>query len=163
MPRLAMLSSDDAVFSNLTVVLAPDTGTEAGETFVVERRNDRALIGAGGYRAVPGAATVELGLWIGARDWGRGFGTELAHALIDRAFAHSWVSEVSAVLRVTNGRGRTLLERCGFQFRGTGMARAGHGAFPVERFGLGRRSWTSLKAWGALSATDRDERRRASA
>ena len=52
--------------------------------------------------------------------------------------------------RVTNARARRVIEKCGFQFRGTGMVRLpGRGAFPIERFALDRRNWMSLKAWGA--------------
>jgi RimJ/RimL family protein N-acetyltransferase len=165
LPRLAVLSSGAGVFQSLTVALVPAAQSDAGETFIVERRHDRALVGAGGYRAVEDAvATVELSLWISEGDWGRGYGTEIAHALIDRAFSHPWVSEVCGTLRVANERGRRLIEKCGFQLRGTGMARGGRGAFPVERFSLSRRSWIGLKAWGATRPeAHRDERRHASA
>jgi hypothetical protein len=45
-----------------------------------------------------------------------------------------------------------VVEKCGFQYRGTGMVRAASrsGAVPVERFVLERRNWESLKAWGAV-------------
>jgi len=47
-----------------------------------------------------------------------------------------------------------VIEKCGFQFRGTGMVRSPtlFGAFPVERFVLDRRNWASLKAWGTPEA-----------
>src|SRR4029077_2264913 len=83
--------------------------------------------------------------------WGCGYGTEATQALIDRAFARLGINEGWGAVRVTNVRGRELVEKCGFQARGTGMARASaaQGAFPVERFVLTRRAWASLKAWGA--------------
>ena len=132
------------------------TGTScSGEAFVVERRSDRAVIGAG---ALPAAAAeprcAHSSNWRcgSARPTGdSGYGTEAAQALIDRAFAHTGISEVCAAIRVVNVRGRRLIEKCGFQPRGTGMARLSlsSGAYPVERFVLSRRAWVSLKAWGA--------------
>jgi RimJ/RimL family protein N-acetyltransferase len=164
MGALAKIASSDAVRQNLTVVLDPVAPSPDGEAFLVERRKDRVAIGAGGYRALSeGGTAVEFALWIGERDWGCGYGTETAQALIDRAFAHQQVVEVCAAVRVTNGRGRHLVEKCGFQLRGTGMARAAHGAFPAERFVLTRGAWISLKAWGAFDEAEHHERRRASA
>jgi RimJ/RimL family protein N-acetyltransferase len=50
--------------------------------------------------------------------------------------------------RVANTRGRRVIEKCGFQFRGSGMVRLpGRGASPIERFALDRRTWSSLKTW----------------
>ena len=164
-PVLALIGASDAVRQNLTIALEPAAPSRGTEAFVAERRKDRVSIGAGGYRAITEAGTaVEFALWLGERDWGRGYGTEIAHALIDRAFGRPEVMEVCAAVRVTNARARRLIEKCGFQLRGTGMARAQSGAFPAERFVLNRRTWISLKAWGArYDDADHDERRRASA
>ena len=110
------------------------------------------IIGCAGYGATQERpATVEVGLWIGAAWWGRGYGTEAAQALIDHAFADGRADALWCSNRVTNDRARRVIEKCGFQFRGTGMVRSPtfFGAFPVERFVLDRRNWASLKAWGA--------------
>jgi len=148
MIALAKLATNEAVQPHLTIALAP-AAMAGHETFAIERRADRALLGACGYSPLPAAGTVEFALWVSDGAWGCGYGTEAAHALVDRAFQNEAVTEVWASVRVTNVRGRRVLEKCGFQARGTGMARAGHGAFPVERFMLSRRAWASLKAWGA--------------
>ena len=51
---------------------------------------------------------------------------------------------------MSNARARRVIEKCAFQFRGSGMVRLpGRGAFPIERFALDRRTWSSLKSWGA--------------
>jgi RimJ/RimL family protein N-acetyltransferase len=165
LPRLALVAPGDAGWHSLTVPLVPPARGDVGEAFLVESRNDRTILGAAGYRASAGRAmTVELALWIRERVWGQGYGTEVAHAVIDHAFGDPSVTEVFGVLRVTNERGRRLIEKCGFQLRGAGMARSASGAFPVERFSLGRRTWLSLKAWGARPpGADGDEQRRASA
>jgi RimJ/RimL family protein N-acetyltransferase len=151
MVGLAKLSASDAVRQNLTIAIMPNS--RAGHaTFAAERRSDRAMIGAAGYCPTDaGNTSVEFALWISDGDWGRGYGTELAQSLIDHVFAGPTVGEVCAAVRISNGRGRSLLEKCGFQSRGTGMARGAHGSFPVERFVLSRHAWASLKAWGSHS------------
>src|SRR5437868_4777068 len=141
MVELGKIATSGAVQPHLAIALAPAV-TAGHETFAVERRADRALLGACDYCPIAGSpGAVEFALWIGAGDWGSGYGTEAAHALVDRAFRSEAVTEVWAAVRVTNVRGRRVLEKCGFQPRGTGMARAAHGAFPVERFMLSRRAW----------------------
>ncbi len=151
MPVMAALSADHAVAENLCNAIS----LAGGDAFAITEQVDGTLVGCAGYgptRAPP--ATVEAGLWIGAAWWGRGYGTEAAHGLIDHAFADGRVNALWCSIRVTNSRARRVIEKCGFQFRGTGMVRspASFGAFPVERFVLDRRNWASLKAWGAPHA-----------
>ena len=148
---MATLSADQAVAENLcdAIVLA------GGDAFAITDRSDGAVIGCAGYgptRDRP--ATIEAGLWIGTPWWGMGYGTEAAQALIDHAFADGKANALWCSNRVTNARARRVIEKCGFQFRGTGMVRSPtlFGAFPVERFVLDRRNWASLKAWGAPEA-----------
>ena len=70
---------------------------------------------------------------------------------IDRAFADPATTRVWCSIRVSDGRARRVVEKCGFQYTGTGMGRSpgSPGAVPVERFVLERRNWASLKSWGA--------------
>ncbi len=151
LPVMATLSADQAVAENLCNAIA----LAAGGAFAVTSRRDGAVIGCAGYGPTQERPdTVEAGLWIGAPWWGRGYGTEAAQGLIDHAFADGRVNMLWCSNRVTNTRARRVLEKCGFQFRGTGMVRSPtfFGAFPVERFVLDRRNWASLKAWGAPDA-----------
>jgi RimJ/RimL family protein N-acetyltransferase len=56
--------------------------------------------------------------------------------------------------RVANTRARRVIEKCGFQYRGSGMVRLiGRGASPIERFVLDRRTWSSLTEWAAAHGT----------
>ena len=150
---IAALAANPAIAPNLCATIPTDGGKPV---VIVERLTGR-LIGAAD-RGVTGLGSgVEVTLWIGEPDWGRGFATEGAHGLIDHAFLDSDVDVIWCSNRVTNPRGRRVIEKCGFQFRGSGMVRlAGRGAFPIERFALDRRNWTSLKAWGARHATRGD-------
>jgi RimJ/RimL family protein N-acetyltransferase len=122
-----------------------------GATHVAICRNQGGLIGVGFYRpSVSWPDGYELSFWVAERFWGQGYGTELAHAVVDDAFSRGDVGRLWCATRVTNGSARRVAEKCGFQFRDTGMVRsiATRGAVPVERFVLEKRVWKSLKAWG---------------
>jgi RimJ/RimL family protein N-acetyltransferase len=134
-----------AVAANLCSTIGPETDTPFA---IVERGGE--LIGAANCGPTGLGTGVEITLWIAEPWWGRGLGTEAAQTLIDHVFLNAGVDNVWCLGRATNPRGRRVVEKCGFQFRGAGMVRLpGRGAFPIERFALDRRSWASLKAWGA--------------
>jgi hypothetical protein len=109
------------------------------------------IVGGASYGGTGLGTGVEISVWIGEPDWGNGFATEAAHALIDRVFAENGTTAVVwCSNRAANDRARHVIEKCGFQYRGTGMVRLpGRGAFPIERFALDRSTWASLKAWGS--------------
>jgi RimJ/RimL family protein N-acetyltransferase len=154
--RLAALSSHPAVAENICTAIASNDGA-----FVIADRFDETVLGSAGYSPrldLPGAN--EVSLWLGAPYWGRGLATEAAQALIDHAFSDSRLTVLWCSNRVTNTRARRVIEKCGFQFRGTGMVRSPtfFGAFPVERFVLDRRNWSSLKAWGSPATRNTEDR-----
>jgi RimJ/RimL family protein N-acetyltransferase len=123
-----------------------------GATHVAICRKEGSLVGAGFHHPSEGWPDgFQLSFWVAERSWGQGYGTEIAHAVIDDAFQRGNVQRLWCAIRVTSGPARRVVEKCGFQFRDTGMIRsiATRGAVPVERFVLERRVWTSLKAWGA--------------
>jgi RimJ/RimL family protein N-acetyltransferase len=144
------LAANPAIAPNLCATIPADAG---GPLVIAERLTGR-LIGAADWGLTGLGSGLEVALWIGEPDWGRGFATEAAQALIDHAFAEKSVGILWCSNRVTNERARRVIEKCAFQFRGSGMVRlAGRGAFPIERFALDRRNWMSLKAWGAAATT----------
>jgi RimJ/RimL family protein N-acetyltransferase len=106
------------------------------------------LVGCGGFSACDEAP--ELGYWIGAPFRGQGFATELARALIDYAFEELNAEKIAVCCRVTNTASRRVIEKCGFQWAGCGLANSlgFKGAFPVDRFRLEKSIWKSLIAWG---------------
>ena len=151
---VAALATNPAIAPNMCAAIFPD----AGKPLVIVERLTNRLVGATDHGATGLGSGIEVALWIGEPDWGRGFATEAAHGLVDHAFVDGGVDVVWCANRVTNPRGRRVIEKCGFQFRGSGMVRlAGRGAFPVERFALDRRNWTSLKSWGAANAARRSD------
>ena len=98
------------------------------------------------------ADTLELGYWLGEPHWNRGYATEAAHALIDMAFRTRDIAQIDARCRVTNIASRRVIQKCGFQFQGSGMVAslAMGGMMPVEWYRLDRKTWMSLKSWGEM-------------
>ena len=92
----------------------------------------------------------EVGYWLGAPYWGRGFATEAVRAVIDHAFGELQHETLQAGARVSNPASRRVLEKCAFQWTGVRLTRirAINSAAPVDRFRLDRWLWLSLKAWG---------------
>jgi RimJ/RimL family protein N-acetyltransferase len=79
------------------------------------------LIGSGGYFGPPdGEGTVEIGYSILPAYRRRGFATELAHALVDRAFTVAGVARVVAQTTPATVGSVKVLERCGFRPIGSG-------------------------------------------
>jgi RimJ/RimL family protein N-acetyltransferase len=145
---LAALAANPAIAPNLCATICTDGGKA---TAIVDRISGR-LIGGAEHGETGLGSGMEIALWIGEPDWGKGFATEAAQALIDHAFTEEHVDVLWCSNRVTNARARRVIEKCAFQFRGSGMVRLpGRGAFPIERFALDRRNWMSLKAWGAAA------------
>jgi len=126
----------------------------AGGAQIALSRSDGSLLGASFHRPSESRPNGhDLSFWVAEHHWGEGFGTEIAHAAIDHAFGAGRLERLWCVVRVTNGPARRVVEKCGFQFRDTGMVRSlsERGSVPVEHFVLERRVWQSLKAWGANS------------
>ncbi len=152
-PQIVKLAANPGIARNLAA--APGRhGEGEGESFAVVERRTGIVVGLTGYGALtdrPGA--IEVATWIAESHWGRGYATEATHAVIDRAFCETGITILWCSNRVSNNRARRVIEKCGFQFRETGMLRspASFGALPVERFVLERRNWASLKSWGAGS------------
>ncbi len=115
-------------------------------TFAIIRDGD--LIGVCGVE--PRENAPEIGYWLGAPFWGRGYATEAVRALIDHAFGALGHDALQAGARVGNPASRRVLEKCGFQWTGVGLyrIRAINSSAPLDRFRLDRGLWASLKAWG---------------
>jgi len=155
---IAALANDRRIAANTARIAHPYGAADAehfiasvnkrdSETCFVIMLADR-LIGACGLD--PREDGPELGYWLGAPYWGRGFATEAARALIDHAFGELKHATLQAGARVSNPASRRVLEKCAFQWTGVRLTRirAINSAAPVDRFRLDRGLWASLKAWG---------------
>jgi RimJ/RimL family protein N-acetyltransferase len=116
--------------------------------FFVTLRNG-GIIGACGLMQ-PAGQSPEIGYWLGAKHWGKGYATEAVRAVIDHAFTELDCEALQSAARVTNPASRRVLEKCGFQWTGAGLLRirALNSSAPIDRFRLDRRLWASLKTWG---------------
>ena len=115
-------------------------------TFAISRGGD--VIGICGVE--PRENAPEIGYWLGAPYWGRGYATEAVRAVIDHAFGVLGHDALQAGARVSNPASRRVLEKCGFQWTSVGLyrIRAINSSAPLDRFRLDRGLWASLKAWG---------------
>ena len=113
---------------------------------------DGPVIGSCAFDTREGPAP-DIGYWLGAKYWGKGYATEAVRALIDHAFTNLDHQALQSNVRVTNPQSRRVLEKCGFQWTGVGLCRirALGSSVPVDRFRLERGIWTALKSWGPVT------------
>lgn len=117
--------------------------------YAITRADNGHFLGCCGVEA--GAHdTVEIGYWLGEPHWNQGYTTEAAQVLIDMVFRTRDIAQIDARCRVTNVGSRRVIQKCGFQFQGTGMVpcQALGAMVPVEWFRLDRKTWMSLRSWG---------------
>ncbi|EKF18775.1 GNAT family N-acetyltransferase [Nitratireductor pacificus] len=142
MPHPYRLSDADAFLTRVR------TGVMDGCTYAITLAGSGAFIGCAGMDTR--ARGLEMGYWIGEPYWGRGYATEAAHALVDLAFRATDIERLNASCRVTNTASRRVIHKCGFQYAGQGMTDSlAAGRVPVERYQLDRKTWVSLRSWGA--------------
>jgi RimJ/RimL family protein N-acetyltransferase len=113
--------NDRASQSWLAGRIARDADRPGWWLWYVLRRPDahlgrRELIGNAGFKGVPDdRGTVELGYALLPRWHGRGYGTELAGALVTWAFAHAGVARIMAETYPELIASVRVLEKTGFQ------------------------------------------------
>ena len=84
------------------------------------RKEDRVLVGQGGFTGRPEGGTVEVGYSLLEAHQKRGYATEAVRALIDRAFSFAEVHTVTAQTLPGLTPSIRLLERLGFRLAGPG-------------------------------------------
>lgn len=132
-----LLQSNDHL-ADLLGITIPDTWTEYPEMvlvaydklrndptllgwffYLVVHRNDKTLIGAGGFKGRPSAdGVVEMGYEISHDYREQGLGTEMAEGLIRFAFGHSYVKSVIAHTEEEYNASIKILQKVGMKFVG---------------------------------------------
>jgi RimJ/RimL family protein N-acetyltransferase len=127
-------------------IVSANRGSET--TFLIAAPNGT-VMGACGFTQID-RHPPEIGYWLGAKFWGKGYATEAVRAVIDHVFTDSDCEAIHSAARVTNPASRRVLEKCGFQWTGAGLLRirALASSAPIDRFRLDRGLWASLKSWG---------------
>jgi [ribosomal protein S5]-alanine N-acetyltransferase len=110
------------------------THAEWWNYFIILRGKDqqRVLIGTVGYKGPPTEGMVEIGYGIVSEHRRKGYATEAALALIERAFSFPEVSRVTAETLPDLAPSIRVMRRCGLRFVGEG-SEAGTVRYQLDR------------------------------
>lgn len=99
---------------------------ERGESlvFAIERRADRALVGAIGLMFEAAENMAEVGYWIGMPYWGQGYATEALRGLLRLAFGRLGLDRVAASAMIDNLASMRVQEKAGLIHTGDGEIHA---------------------------------------
>jgi RimJ/RimL family protein N-acetyltransferase len=82
-------------------------------TLAIERRGGGGLIGAAGLRLEREDRGAELGYWVAVGEWGRGYGTEAARAVVDFGFESLGLHRIWASHFERNPASGRIMEKLG--------------------------------------------------
>ena len=88
---------------------------DEGISLAVADRTTGAIVGAAGLAINRAHRRGELGYWVGAEQWGRGYATEASRAVIDYAFGPLDLARVVAHCLTRNPGSRRVMEKLGMQ------------------------------------------------
>jgi ribosomal-protein-alanine N-acetyltransferase len=105
------------------------------------------LVGAADL-ALHSSAEAEIGYLVAHSRWGRGYGTEIAAALVESAFEDLGVAQVVATVDIGNARSVGVLDKVGLRWEATFRrhARDRQRQWDVHLYSLDREDW--LQAQG---------------
>ncbi|KAA6205661.1 MAG: N-acetyltransferase [Candidatus Tokpelaia sp.] len=106
-----------------------------------------ALLPADKAAANKNSAGTEIFFWLGEPYWRRGYGTEIAAALIDAAFRATELEALYARLHDTNAAARKILQKCGFSllYSSGYIAQGADRAQALAHYSLSRDCWLDLR------------------
>ena len=119
-----------------------------GITLAIARRDaPDVLLGTASLRRFVRDRRAELGYWLGADAWGKGFATEAAGALVDLGFRQLGLERIYAQVLEGNAASCRVLEKLGMTDEGTRRrhVRKGRRLYDVEMFGMLRREWLARR------------------
>ena len=115
-----------------------------GLTLAIARREaPDALIGSASLRRHARDRRAELGYWLGADSWGRGYATEAGRALVDFGFGELALERVYAQVIAGNDASCRVLEKLGMTYEGVRRShvRLGRRLHDLLLYGLLREEW----------------------
>ena len=112
---------------------------------ITNRASPHELIGTVSLRRYVRDRRAELGYWLTASVWGRGYATEATRAIIDLGFRELDLAQIYAQVLVGNIGSMRVLEKLGMVVEGTKRqhVRKGHRLFDVVFYGLLRDEWSA--------------------
>lgn len=101
----------------------------------------------GGDSRPEAVAQTEIFFWLGEPYWRRGYGTEIATALVDAAFRATELPVLYACLRDGNIAARKIVQKCGFSllYSSGHVAKGGDTAQAMLHYSLSRDCWLDLR------------------
>ena len=113
-----------------------------GWPFLMERREDRALIGSIDLSIEDDRSSGALGYWIAESLWGQGYAAEAGAAMLQFAFDIIGLDEVTANVLPENSRSVRVLEKIGLHHLGRREEETlERGKVDTEFFALRRTTW----------------------
>ena len=101
--------------------------------------NDEAVGGCGVHQEeAQFRCNAEVGWWLAEAHWGRGVGTRVARALVERAFAHPDITRVYAPVHAGNVGSMRVAEKNGFALEGVQPQSAIKDGRVIDRWLWGR-------------------------
>ncbi len=110
---------------------------------ITARAEPQQLLGTVSLKRVARDERAELGYWLGADAWGKGYATEAANALVDFGFRELGLSRIYAQVLEGNDVSCRVLEKVGMLSEGIRRrhVRKGKKLCDVTLFGLLREEW----------------------
>jgi RimJ/RimL family protein N-acetyltransferase len=108
---------------------------------------DGQLIGVIGLESEDGGKTLEIGYWIAEPQWGKGYASEAARAMVDHAFGEMGCTAITARYTIGNTGSRRILLGLGFAELGeaTCTSRATASDNLAMQLALSRSGWAQAK------------------
>jgi RimJ/RimL family protein N-acetyltransferase len=111
---------------------------------IAERAAPDQLLGTVSLRNYARDRRAELGYWLAAHAWGRGYATEACDAVVDLGFGELALARIYAQVLVGNAASMRVLEKLGMLVEGTKRqhVRKGRRLCDVVLYGLLRDEWS---------------------
>ena len=131
-------------------ILSARAANAAGQSLIMAvtlKNKARTVIGLASAQAAD-RSEVEIGYVIAPGSTGRGFATEATTTLVDAIFNLTEARTIKANSRVINPASRRVLEKCGFEARGSGLhdLPARGAQQPCDFFTMDRFDWSARGA-----------------
>lgn len=113
--------------------------------WAVTRRSDGALIGRMGFLHPQGWPDFEAGWTLAREEWGKGYASEGARAMLDFAFGTLEKEKVISLIHPDNDGSIRVAERLGERLEGATEILG----IPVSIYGISREEWRAGRARGS--------------